>query len=72
MPFWRFTLYTMLGCIPWVLMLGWVGTKVGDHWEQIREQLRYADYVVIVAVLGIVVWLVVKWRRGRAAGADEA
>ena len=22
MPFWKFTLYTLLGCIPWVFMLG--------------------------------------------------
>ena len=25
MKFWKFTLFTLLGCIPWVLMLGWVG-----------------------------------------------
>ena len=36
MPFWKFTLYTALGCIPWVLMLGWVGVKLGANWEKIR------------------------------------
>ena len=51
MPFWRFTLYTVLGCLPWVFFLGWVGTRVGANWESIREQLRYADYVVAVAIL---------------------
>jgi len=29
MPFWKFTLYTAAGCIPWVLMLGWIGVAVG-------------------------------------------
>ena len=31
MPFWRFTLYTAIGCVPWVLMLGLIGQEVGDE-----------------------------------------
>jgi membrane protein DedA with SNARE-associated domain len=34
MPFWRFTVLTLLGCIPWVLLLAIVGREVGDNWEQ--------------------------------------
>ena len=63
MPFWKFTLYTTLGCIPWVFMLGYVGVKLGDNWEKIRSYLHYADYLVLVAIVAIVVWQVVKWRR---------
>ena len=69
MPFWKFTLYTVLGCIPWVFFLGWLGTRLGAHWEDIRPYLHYADYVVVAALAGIVVYLVVKWRRGRPSGA---
>jgi membrane protein DedA with SNARE-associated domain len=29
MPFWRFTLFTLLGCIPWVLGLTLIGVQVG-------------------------------------------
>src|SRR5918994_2869615 len=32
MPFWRFTVLTLLGCIPWVLMLGVIGRAVGHNW----------------------------------------
>jgi membrane protein DedA with SNARE-associated domain len=63
MPFWKFTLYTTLGCIPWVFMLGYVGVKLGDNWEKIRSYLHYADYLVLAAIVAIVVWQVVKWRR---------
>jgi len=28
MPFWRFTVFTLLGCIPWVFMLTFVGMTV--------------------------------------------
>ena len=68
MPFWKFTLYTVLGCVPWVLFLGWLGTRLGTHWENIRPYLHYADYAVVAACAAIVVWGVVKWRKGRDAG----
>jgi membrane protein DedA with SNARE-associated domain len=69
MPFWKFTLYTLLGCIPWVLMLGFVGVKMGEHWEDIRPYLHYADYAVVAALIAIVVWWAVR-RRSRT-GAEE-
>ena len=39
MPFWRFTLLTPLGCIPWVLALALIGRAVGDNWEDWRDNL---------------------------------
>ena len=69
MPFWRFTVLTTLGSIPWVLMLALVGRKVGDNWEHWRHNLGYLDYVIVAAIVGAVVYLVVKRRRG--GGPDE-
>src|SRR3954452_24088796 len=31
MPFWRFTAFTIAGCIPWIFALTFVGMKVGDN-----------------------------------------
>ena len=64
MPFWRFSAYTLLGSIPWVLMLAIVGEKVGDNWEDWRHKLGYLDYVVLAAIVVGVVYLIVKRRRG--------
>ncbi len=64
MPFWRFTVLTTLGSIPWVLMLALVGRKVGDNWEHWRHNLGYLDYVIVAAIVGAIVYLVVKRRRG--------
>ncbi len=50
MPFWRFTAFTLAGCVPWVLMLAIVGREVGDNWEKWRHNLAYLDYLVLVAV----------------------
>ena len=66
MPFWRFTVYTLAGCIPWVLMLALVGEAVGDNWEEWRHKLGYLDYVVLAAIVAGVVYLIV--RRLRAGG----
>jgi membrane protein DedA with SNARE-associated domain len=67
MPFWRFTLLTLAGCIPWVLMLGIVGREVGDRWEEWRDYLHYGDYVVLAGIVALIVWLILRRRRnGRA------
>ena len=46
MPFWRFTVLTALGCVPWVFMLTLIGREVGDNWEKWKDHLHYVDYAV--------------------------
>jgi membrane protein DedA with SNARE-associated domain len=68
MPFWRFTLLTTLGCIPWIFMLTFIGKQVGARWEDWRDQLHYVDYAIVAAILAGLVWLVVRrLRRADAA-----
>jgi membrane protein DedA with SNARE-associated domain len=68
MPFWRFTVLTLAGCIPWVFLLAFAGKQAGDNWNKWKDNLHYVDYVVIAAIVLGLVWLVV--RRRRSAGAD--
>jgi len=68
MPFWRFSAFTLLGSIPWVLALAIVGEKVGDNWEDWRHKLGYLDYLVLAAIIVGVVYWVVKRRRNRGGG----
>jgi membrane protein DedA with SNARE-associated domain len=71
MPFWRFTLLTTLGCIPWVLMLALVGKSVGENWEEWRDHLHYLDYLVVVGVIALGAYLLIRRRRGGGPGAGE-
>jgi membrane protein DedA with SNARE-associated domain len=68
MPFWRFTSLTLLGCIPWVLMLGLIGRAVGENWEEWRDHLHYLDYAVIVVLIGLIAYLLIKRRSGGGPG----
>jgi membrane protein DedA with SNARE-associated domain len=63
MPFWRFTAFTVAGCVPWVLLLAIIGREVGDNWEDWRSHLHYLDYAVIAAIVAGIAYLL--WRRRR-------
>jgi membrane protein DedA with SNARE-associated domain len=72
MRFWRFTVSTVLGCVPWVLLLACLGEKLGANWEKVRPYLHYADYTVALAFTALIVWMIMKWRPGsRATGEDS-
>ena len=59
MPLWRFTLFSILGAVPWVMLLVWGGLQLGDHWLELKQSLKGLDYLVaaaIAAAFGIFVW----------------
>jgi membrane protein DedA with SNARE-associated domain len=66
MPFWRFTLYTAVGSLPWVLALTLLGVQVGSKWEEWHKRLEVLDYVVVAGILAGIVYLIVRRRRGPA------
>jgi membrane protein DedA with SNARE-associated domain len=69
MPFWRFSLLTLAGCIPWVLLLGFIGQEVGARWTEWKDSLHYVDYAVAAAIVVGIVYLVLRNRSRR--GKDE-
>jgi membrane protein DedA with SNARE-associated domain len=71
MPFWRFSVLTLLGCIPWVFALGFLGKQVGSHWDDWKDRLHYLDYAVLAAIVALIVYAVWKRRSGsRQPAAD--
>jgi membrane protein DedA with SNARE-associated domain len=71
MPFWRFTLFTVAGCVPWVTGLALVGKAVGSNWETWRHNLGYLDYLIVAAVIAGVVYWALRRRRDRSDGAVD-
>jgi membrane protein DedA with SNARE-associated domain len=50
-PFWRFTLYTFLGSLPWSLALAYVGVLFRENWEKIKGFWHGFDLVVALGLL---------------------
>jgi membrane protein DedA with SNARE-associated domain len=63
-PMGRFIVFTIIGTIPWTLLLVWAGSILGSHW---RDLIAYNHYfiaaVVIVAAIAAALFL---WRRCRS------
>ena len=67
MPFWRFTLYTTLGCVPFVFLLALGGRLAGEHWETVRHVLEPASWAIAIALIVLlVVFVRRRWRLVRA------
>lgn len=54
MPLWRFTLFSIAGAIPWVMLLVWGGQVLGANWLAIKQNLRGLDYLVAAGILLLV------------------
>jgi membrane protein DedA with SNARE-associated domain len=72
MPFARFTVFTLAGCIPWVLGLALVGEAVGHEWTNVRKGFEYVDYAVVILVVVAIVYAVIRRRRGPNDAGDPA
>ena len=68
MPFWRFSVLTLAGCVPWVFMLTFIGREAGDNWEKWKDSLHYVDYAVAAMIVLGVAYLIVRRRRNGPPG----
>jgi membrane protein DedA with SNARE-associated domain len=71
MPFWRFSVLTFAGCVPWVLMLGFIGQQAGENWERWKASLAYVDYAVAASIVIGIAYIVIR-RRGSKAAEEAA
>jgi membrane protein DedA with SNARE-associated domain len=64
MPFWKFTVLSIAGIIPWVLAWGIAGDQLGSRWDDLQEKLHYADYAIVAGIAVAIVYLILRRRRG--------
>lgn len=69
MPIGRFTLFSLIGTLPWVLALAFAGHALGGDWKSVRNAFEYVDYAIVALAIAAVAYGV---RRRRTATADVA
>jgi membrane protein DedA with SNARE-associated domain len=75
MPFWRFTVLTFLGALPWNAGLVLAGYAARDNWDNLRSYLHYIDYAVVLAIVVGAAFLAYRWwqtRKERRPAEDVA
>jgi membrane protein DedA with SNARE-associated domain len=72
MPLGRFTAFSLIGTLPWVLGLAIAGHALGGDWTSVRKGFEYVDYAIVVLVVVGIVYAVVRRRRGRREPARDA
>jgi membrane protein DedA with SNARE-associated domain len=72
MPFWRFTVLSFLGSIPWVVALAFAGHALGGDWTSVHKYLQYVDYLILVLLVVGIAYVVLRRRRGGSPDGDSA
>ena len=72
MPLGRFTVFSLIGTLPWVIGLAVAGHALGGDWTSVRKAFEYVDYAIVVVVVMGVAYAIVRRRRGRRPATDAA
>ena len=59
----KFTIYTFLGSLPWVLALGYIGVQLGPHWGTIKGYFHILDIVMGICIIGALAYLIYKYKK---------
>jgi len=57
--FW-FSLWTFVGSVIWSYFLGWIGFKLGENWDSLKDYFHKFDTVIGIFIILGIVWYV--WR----------
>jgi membrane protein DedA with SNARE-associated domain len=63
MPLGRFSVLTLLGCLPWCALLVGIGDVAGANWTTWHDRFRFLDYAVVAAALALAAWWLLRRRR---------
>jgi membrane protein DedA with SNARE-associated domain len=71
MPVGRFTVFSLIGTIPWVAALAFAGHALGGDWTSVRKAFEYVDYAIVALIVVGVVYAIIR-RRSRGSPTPPA
>jgi membrane protein DedA with SNARE-associated domain len=66
----KFTLFTLLGVIPWCLGLAYAGRTLGANWHSIEKYFAPLAILAGVALLGLITWWIYRRKRALTPSGD--
>jgi membrane protein DedA with SNARE-associated domain len=63
MPFWRYTVLTLIGSAVWAFALAGAGYALGRSYERLHSDFRFVDYAVAALVVGVAAYLLYRRKR---------
>ncbi len=58
MPKTPFLIYSFVGSVIWTYLLAFIGMKLGENWNTLRDRLHNFDLIIIaIIILGVVGWV---------------
>jgi membrane protein DedA with SNARE-associated domain len=70
MPLGRFTVLSLIGSIPWVVGLAFLGHALGGDWTSARKYFEYVDYAILAVIVVGIAYAIVRRRRKADPAAD--
>jgi membrane protein DedA with SNARE-associated domain len=66
MNLWKFTWLTVLASVPWSILFVWLGSSLGENWEDIKGQAaKYVQPIILIAVALLIVYFIYQYLRRR-------
>jgi membrane protein DedA with SNARE-associated domain len=56
----KFVLYSFIGSFIWSAFLGFIGIKLGQHWDSLRPYFHEVDLLLTILILAGIAWFVYK------------
>ncbi|MGH7234257.1 MAG: DedA family protein [Candidatus Saccharimonadales bacterium] len=67
MPIVKFTLFTLLGSVPWIFVLAYSGNALAGNWQSIASYFTPISLVLGLAIVLAIVWWYIRRRKNMVA-----
>ena len=66
-----FFIWTVLGTIPWTILLVWLGKKLGENWKDLIEYNH--EFLIIMIAIFVIIGVVfgVKYYRSKSSNRNQ-
>lgn len=68
MPLVKFSVFSLLGCLPWTFALAYMGKGLADNWQSVSKASTPISIIILALLFGVVVW----WYKKRRQSVEMA